>query len=180
MQDELIEDWNKLISNNLQTTDFVNKHWENFVWLYVSIFLERDDADLIVLLNNILEKILKMDVIPIFEDRKQFSQYIKVSLINKNRLRKTKEKLIENSTQDFDDVDFTEIFENPKGNSILRMDMLITDLESMLTENQLNIVMLLLKGYTRNKISTLLGLSLSAVNNRIYHIQEKIKNYLNI
>lgn len=175
--DTLIDDWNSVIENTLSKTYFINKYWERFIGLYISVFRQRDDANLIFVLNEIIDKMLKMNIIPIFENPNQFSQYLKVSFLHKYKLQKIKDYEEKSNLYEMKE-ELIEFIPDLNSSNVLKMDILLTDLESILTPHQLEIVILLLKGYSRKYIGNLLGISLSAVNNRIYCVQEKIKNYI--
>ena len=109
----------------------------------------------------------------------QIFQYYKIALRNK----KLAEAINEPETQSIQDmlenhgkdVEYDEKrFNNIEDENDL--DILLNDCSYYLSKSQMEAVILLVQGYTRNEVANILGISLQALNNRVWQCRDIIKD----
>lgn len=175
----LIDDWNKVVVKEISPNDFASKHWEEFKKVYNSIYHQLDMSDLYITLVDCITTISKRDVVPVFKFDGQLFQYYKMCLHNKKlagelaaaptqslqELLDTYGKDIEYDEHKFADIEYE-----------TDLDILLNDCYSQLSKSQMEVVLLLVKGYTRNEVANMLGISLQALNNRVWQCREIIKS----
>lgn len=173
----LIEDWNELIMDNTTTSDFVRNHWEEFIGVYIKTLRKRDDSDLYLRLYEAIDKMIRLDVTPVFNNPSQLFKYFKNCLvhdkINDYRISKINEVSLDSLNEEYG-------FE-PAGNSddglrSMELNTLLCEIEKRVSPLQMTSIVLLLKGYTRREISELLGINLHTINDRIYRTKEIIQD----
>ena len=178
--DDLIKDWNELVNDNINLNDFVSKHWEKFLSTYIKTMRRRDDSDLYLELYTSIEKMLKLDVVPIFEYPAQLIQYFKHCLINDKINSARAKKIYEVSLDSLKEDIHYEPESNPSfDKNDVDLKLLLCELEKRVSPLQMTVIMLLLKGYTRKEISELLGIKLHTINDRIYRMKEIVQEVLN-
>lgn len=175
----IIDDWNKIVSKQLTPSEFANTHWEEFKKIYNSIYHQLDMSDLYLTLVDCVTSLSKRDVIPVFNFDGQLFQYYKIVLKNK-KLAKAMNEPETQSIQDMlenhgKDVEYTEHnFNNIEDENDL--DILLNDCSYYLSKSQMEAVILLVRGYTRNEVANILGISLQALNNRVWQCRDIIKD----
>lgn len=173
----LIEDWNELVNEKITPEDFVRNHWEEFLGVYVKTLRKRDDSDLYLKLYDSISKMVKLDIIPVFNTPSQIFKYFKNCLIN-NHINEYKVKKIDEVSLDSLNEEYG--FE-PIGNvdietNNFELNRLLCEIEKRVSPLQMTSIVLLLKGYTRREISELLGINLHTIHDRIYRTKELIQD----
>ena len=173
---ELIDDWNRLINGTISIDEFVRNHWEDFLGTYIKTVRKRDDADLYLKLHNYVDKMLKLDVTPVFEHKAQIIQYFKHCLIN-DKTNEFRKCLKSNTISlDFLNEEYNFELEGDYNTFIGDNDMndLLCVLEKRLSPLQMMPIILALRGYSRKEISELLGTNLHTINDRLHRSKEII------
>lgn len=175
----LIGDWNKVVSKEITPSDFANSHWEEFKKVYNTIYHQTDMSDLYISLVECITSISKRDVVPVFNYDGQIYQYYKICLRNK-KLSNSMEEPPTQSLQDMlenhgKDIEYIEHkFDRIEDENDL--DILLQDCSYHLSKSQLEAVILLVQGYSRNEVASMLGISPQALNNRIWQCRDIIKD----
>jgi DNA-directed RNA polymerase specialized sigma24 family protein len=177
---DLVEDWSKLINEELSLNSFVSTHWEKFLGVYINVMRKRDDSELYIKLYEYVEKMLKLDVIPVFEYPAQITQYFKHCLVN-DKINSVKVKKL--NVVSLDSLNERINFE-PKSDANFdsnenELNLLLCEIEKRVSPIQMTSIMLLLKGYSRKEICELLGVNIHTINDRIYRTKEIIQEILN-
>lgn len=177
----LIKDWKELVEEKITANEFVRNHWEKFLYTYIKVMRRRDDSDLYLELYNAVEKMLKLDIVPVFEYPAQLIQYFKHCLINLKINETRTKKLVTvslDSLREENNYEPESDFNFDKNEN--ELNLLLCEIEKRVSPLQMTSVMLLLKGYTRKEISELLGVNLHTINDRIYRMKEIIQEILEI
>lgn len=174
----LIEDWTKVATKKISPTEFASQHWEEFKKVYNTIYHQLDISDLYITLVECITTISKRDVVPVFNYDGQLFQYYKICLRNKklaNELEnvptQSLQDMVENHGKDIEYIEhqFSEAeYEND-------LDILLQDCSYQLSKSQMEVVVLLVQGYSRTEVANILGISLQALNNRIWQCRDIIK-----
>ena len=176
---KLIDDWNNLVNEKISLNSFVKEHWEDFLGAYIKVSRKRDDSELYLELYNAIEKMLKLDVVPIFDYPAQLIQYFKHCLINSRINESRTKKLITVSLDSLkESINFEPESDSNFDKNENEMNLLLCEIEKRVSPLQMTSIMLLLKGYTRKEICELLGTNLHTINDRIYRTKEIIQNIL--
>lgn len=175
----LIEDWNSLINEDITSSVFVKEHWEDFLGVYIKTMRNRDDSDLYLKLYESVEKMIKLDVVPVFEHPAQLIQYFRNCLIN-NKINDVRAKKIEYLSLDSlsEDFGFEPMGDENVNTNDYELNQLLCEIEKRVSPLQMTSIMLILKGYTRREISEALGINLHTINDRIYRTKEIIQDVL--
>lgn len=177
--DSLIEDWNRLINECITPSVFVRSHWEDFLGVYIKTMRVRDDSDLYLKLFEAVEKMIRLDVVPVFEYPAQLIQYFRNCLIN-NKINDIRSKKIEYLSLDSlsEDFGFEPMGDENVSTNDYELNQLLCEIEKRVSPLQMTSIMLVLKGYTRREISESLGINLHTINDRIYRTKEIIQDIL--
>lgn len=175
----LIEDWNSLINEDITSSVFVKNHWEDFLGVYIKTMRTRDDSDLYLKLYDSVEKMIKLDVVPVFEYPAQLIQYFRNCLVN-NKINDIRVKKIEYLSLDSlnDEFGFEAMGDADVQSNDYELNQLLCEIEKRVSPLQMTSIMLVLKGYTRREISESLGINLHTINDRIYRTKEIIQDIL--
>ena len=172
---DLICDWNRLIENEISLDEFVRVHWEAFKGVYIKTMRTKDDSDLYLKLYTLVEKMLKLDVVPIFEHPSQIFQYFKYYRINEAKAKKVNCVSLDYLAEE-NNLEFS--YSNDYRKDDLELNQLLCEIEKQVSPLQMTTIMLLLKGYSRKEISEILGTSKSVIYNRLYQTKEIIQNII--
>lgn len=175
----LIDDWNKLINCEITSNEFVKNHWEDFLGVYIKTMRVRDDSDLYLKLYEAVEKMIKLDVIPVFEFPGQLTQYFKNCLIN-GKINDVRAKKLNCISLDSlkEECGFEAESAGDYRENQFELDELLCEIEKRVSPLQMTSIMLILKGYTRREISELLGVNIHTINDRIYRTKDIIQDIL--
>lgn len=175
---ELLADWTKVAQKEASPADFANKHWEEFKKIYNTVYHHMDISDLYLSLVNCITAMTKRNVSPMFNYDGQLFQYYKICLKNR-KLGDDMEELPTQSLQDMlenhgKDIECIENnFMTVEDETDL--DILLEDCSQQLSKSQIEVVILLVQGYTRNEVAEILGISLQALNNRVWQCKDIIR-----
>jgi len=186
---EIIDDLTKVFNKNLSLKEFLNTYWERFKPVYISVFKYiEDDGDLYILVHKFFTKIIRSDVQPCFQSDNQLFSYFKTAVKNEKYDLEHKKEVqvvlfseLENkdseSEYSFEDyiADNSIPFDDTLSGEIF-VDKLLKELSESLSESYIQVVILLYKGYNLKEIRKMLGISYSAVNDRIWVIRNLLKN----
>lgn len=176
---KLIEDWNKLIADKISTEEFVRNNWESFLGVYVATLRKKDISDLYLRLYEVTSKMVKLDVVPVFNHPAKLIKYFKNYLINSKINEGRKLKLNEISLDSLnEDYDFELMGDADIETNETELNDILCEIEKRVSPLQMTSIVMLLKGYTRKEISELLGIKLHTINDRIYRTKEVIQTLL--
>lgn len=184
----IIDELNKVYNNEITLSEFINKYWEEFkpVYIHVHKYIE-SDGDLYFLLHKFFSKIVRSDVQPVFESDNQLFNYFKLAVKNDKYDNDHKNKLDCLVFSDFETEDessnsierYMVSDENIEENLISEYNVqnIFKVIHDNLSEQYLQVAILLYKGYSMNEIRKLLGVSYFTVADRISVIRKVISNY---
>lgn len=172
----IIQDWQDLVNNKITPSDFCNKYWEEFKPIYCSITRNIDDGDLYIQLHDIVTKMFRHDISPQFTTRGEIFAYIKRGIYNNWLQSQQLQSKLVSLEEVMEKTDIPSTSASPLNKIEDEYDYAhcLEHLSSKLTDSQLQIVMLLSKGYSRTKISEMLGISVSNLNFKVYEIRNSI------